>query len=57
MIILKFSDSDTQVEALIGQRCIQAAHSEIDALRERSGSLDDGMTSLHRFLSWAAAVG
>ena len=54
MVILKFSDGDTQVEALIGQRCIQAARSDIDALREHSGSLDDAMTSLHRFLSWAA---
>ncbi len=53
-MIFKFADGDTRVEALIGQRRIQAARFEIDALREHSGSLDDGMTSLHRFLSWAA---
>ncbi len=56
-MILKFADGGTRVEALVGQRRIQAAQSEINALRENSGCMDDGMTSLHRFLSWAAMWG
>ncbi len=52
-MLLRFRDGDTQVEALIGARSIYAAQSQIDALRERSGQIEDAMTSLHRFLPWA----
>lgn len=49
-----FRDGDTRVEALIGARSIHAAQPQIDALRERLGLGEDVMTSLHRFLPWAA---
>lgn len=56
-MLLRFRDGDTQVEALIGQRSIYAAQSQIDALRLCSGQIDDIMTSLHRFLPWSSMVG
>ena len=56
-MIVKFADGGTRAEALVGHRRIQAAQAEINALRQRSGSIDDEMTSLHRFLSWASMWG
>jgi len=56
-MLLRFRDGDTRVEALVGQRSIYAAQSQIDALRLRNGQADDVMTSLHRFLPWTSMVG
>ena len=51
---LRFRDNDTRVEALIGARSIHAAQPQIDALRAHLGLTEDVLTSLHRFLPWAA---
>lgn len=52
-MLFRFRDGDTRVEVLIGVRSIHAAQSRIDALREQSDQIEDGMTSLGRFLPWA----
>lgn len=51
---LRFHDGDTQVHALIGARSVYAAQPQIDALRQRTGQVDDILTSMQRFVPWTS---
>jgi len=51
-MLLRFREGDTRIQVLIGERSIYAAQPQIDTLRERTGQVDDVMTSLQRFVTW-----